>query len=754
MGSELLTTFNFERNAFEGNPRESAYSAIRLIQKAVAKEDLSKGERNRVNSLASYIGLLRKEGDGWNLTNVGKLFLSLSEESPPDAWRWAVTRALWKYAIPNGTNCRANKAGEATRENPSRFFWQICSLTAMLSGLPEEERWLYYQEVCELYNQPDAWTSSAASLFQQLLYNRSARFPPDPARKFLDDLEPEYNISRDNFNGTFGKAFQQTGLFEYKQITHNSSVAIALDPDLGQVLRRRLRFVIDNPPCWPNGTEWSDYLGADSDGFPIAVESETESTAPLHSHVREAIGATLPKAFILLAGISGTGKSRFVIEQAKVGKKGSSNQSASNYCLIPVRPDWHEPADLLGYKSRIGGERYVATDFLRFVVTAWLDSIDDEGNERPLIDTTPHWLCLDEMNLAPVEQYFADFLSALETRRFDGETYCCDPILRASEIRSLSEEARADLKRHLFEDDICEVKRDKLFKRFTEDTSWGGIPIPPNLIVAGTVNMDETTHGFSRKVIDRALTLDFQEFYPNEFDRYWHDNQIRPIGLSFPFAYDSRDRSVRAALGATADTDGLRTVALLNALNHSLRESPFELAYRALNEALLSVACFAQPKHLSRDKGGSDKQSNALDEHAEVAPVDAEAAPTGDDASAELMLFAAWDDYIMQKVLPRIEGDGAKLAALREIGTPAIQLPGEFGRGSILHQLYSLLSLYLSPIWGPESEEEYDATNATATRPDLLRQIDEVVVIPCRSRRKLRWMMRRLKASHFTDFWC
>ncbi|MEY3288943.1 MAG: hypothetical protein RLZZ419_1185 [Pseudomonadota bacterium] len=142
---------------------------------------------------------------------------------------------------------------------------------------------------------------------------------------------------------------------------------------------------------------------------------------------------TLPKPFLLLAGISGTGKTRFVREQAAAHYSGD----LSNYCLIPVRPDWHEPSDLLGYISRIGqdGSRYVVTDLLRFVVKVWQDAWASATAKELVckepVEMTPYWLCLDEMNLAPVEQYFADYLSVLETRKWQDGSYGCDPLLNA-----------------------------------------------------------------------------------------------------------------------------------------------------------------------------------------------------------------------------------------------------------------------------------------------------------------------------------
>lgn len=76
---------------------------------------------------------------------------------------------------------------------------------------------------------------------------------------------------------------------------------------------------------------------------------------------------SLSKPFLLLAGISGTGKTRFVREQAK-----ATGQFSETYCLISVRPDWHEPSDLLGYISRLNGvAEYITTDVLQFIAKAW-----------------------------------------------------------------------------------------------------------------------------------------------------------------------------------------------------------------------------------------------------------------------------------------------------------------------------------------------------------------------------------------------
>ncbi len=396
-----------------------------------------------------------------------------------------------------------------------------------------------------------------------------------------------------------------------------------------------------------------------------------------------------PKPFILLAGISGTGKTRFVRRQALATAR--NKQSPENFCLVPVRPDWHEPSDLLGYVSRIGDSpRFISTKTLDFMIKAWREVAPDADAKGPgelLADSPPYWLCLDEMNLAPVEQYFADYLSVLETREVKESVYRSDPLLQGTELQK-HKEGSGDL----------DYRRDLGLQGAHNEGLWQffcahGIQLPPNLIVAGTVNMDETTHGFSRKVIDRALTLDFGEFFPNDFDLVF-GGQFEPVTLT----YSKEARARPEALIDTIDSDGKKTIEFLKQVNRLLQGSPFELAYRALNEVLLMVACF-KPQ---------------------------------DEAS----LQAVWDDFLMTKVLPRIEGDADKLMSTQS----------DSGL-NLLDDLQDLLGNQLAQIWD-DSEG--------GTRPDYLRKAadgDRGLVIDCRSRKKLQWMQRKLETNTFTSFW-
>jgi hypothetical protein len=428
-----------------------------------------------------------------------------------------------------------------------------------------------------------------------------------------------------------------------------------------------------------------------SSGIGIDEKGQSASFLVKDSLTENLCFTNLPKPFLLLAGISGTGKTRFVREQAKAAAVPHGMTKGENHCLVPARPDWHEPSDLLGYISRIGsgGARYVTTDLLRFIVSAWKhvarDASTQQITHKALNTICPYWLCLDEMNLAPVEQYFADYLSILETRNWKDGTYSCEPLLKPAVInQQLDEAGRNDLWENLGVSDD-----DPLSMGLRDYFIENGIPLPPNLIVAGTVNMDETTHGFSRKVIDRALTLDFGEFFPNDYQHYFENDKENAVKLlGFPHLSEINKKDDLA--GVAADPEGGETILFLTAVNGVLAGTPFELAYRALNEALLAVVCF-----------------NPADE-------------------SELQ--AVWDDFLMMKVLPRIEGDAEKL--------------GSQDDKSLLTRLVVLLNEQFSKI--------------IDGRRDLLNQSladGSPLQTECRSLKKLAWMQKRLTDNGFTSFW-
>ena len=338
------------------------------------------------------------------------------------------------------------------------------------------------------------------------------------------------------------------------------------------------------------------------------VVCKAQFTANVASKYRPYITAIKSKPFLLLAGISGTGKSRIVRELARacwdVDSPEYTAHKPKNYEMVQVKPNWHDSSELIGYVSRINGEQYVVGPFLRFMVKAILDP------------NTPYFLCLDEMNLAPVEQYFAEFLSVIESRKQENGKVVTDPIVDYEPT-----EAYKNLIDQLFDDD--EIRAEYL-----KEEGGKRLSIPQNLIVVGTVNMDETTFSFSRKVLDRAMTIEM-----NEVDLAGGlDQKHEIIGkLNFDDFVGTNAEGVDVYSDNQEVCD--KAIIYLQKINEVLEGTPFKVAYRTRNEFLLYVV-----NNLPYRK---DEDGDELDEEEVVA--------------------RALDEITSMKVLSRIEGDDQKV---------------------------------------------------------------------------------------------
>ena len=325
------------------------------------------------------------------------------------------------------------------------------------------------------------------------------------------------------------------------------------------------------------------------------------------SNYRPYITAIKSKPFLLLAGISGTGKSRIVRELARAcweeGTDDYKAQKPKNFQMIQVKPNWHDSSDLIGYVSRVSGKaEFVAGEFLKFVAKAWEDT------------ETPYFLCLDEMNLAPVEQYFAEYLSVIESRKsHEDGTVTTDPI-----VEKADEEWYFNLTASL-------TSNEDIRKQFNKD----GICIPQNLIVVGTVNMDETTFSFSRKVLDRAMTIEM-----NEVDLHGGlTKRHESIGkLSNAELVGSAVEGVDVYNDYTDVCDN--ALGYLQKINDVLEGTPFKVAYRTRNEFLLYVV---NNLPYCKDENGNDLEQGYV-------------------------IARALDEITSMKVLSRIEGDDTKVS--------------------------------------------------------------------------------------------
>jgi hypothetical protein len=185
------------------------------------------------------------------------------------------------------------------------------------------------------------------------------------------------------------------------------------------------------------------------------------------------------KPFVILSGISGTGKTKIV--QLFAESLGATAENGQ-FSLIPVRPDWSDGSDLIGYRD-IKGE-FQAGPFTKVLIEA----------NKPENRDKPYFVLLDEMNLARVEYYFSDLLSVMESRdRKDGELVSA-PVV--------------------------------------EETEVGQLMMRDNLFIIGTVNMDETTHPFSPKVLDRANTIEYNEVVLDHFGFLSKDTDAESLSIS------------------------------------------------------------------------------------------------------------------------------------------------------------------------------------------------------------------------------
>lgn len=166
------------------------------------------------------------------------------------------------------------------------------------------------------------------------------------------------------------------------------------------------------------------------------------------------------KPFIILAGISGTGKSKIVRLFAEAL---GANTDNGRFKMISVKPDWNDSTELFGYKN-------INEEF----IPGQLTEIIKEASQHKYM---PYFVCIDEMNLARVEYYLSEYLSLIESRKIENKEIITDNIFSSSYINN----------------------------------AYSKLYIPENLYIIGTVNMDDTTFQFSRKVLDRANTIEFSE---------------------------------------------------------------------------------------------------------------------------------------------------------------------------------------------------------------------------------------------------
>lgn len=432
------------------------------------------------------------------------------------------------------------------------------------------------------------------------------------------------------------------------------------------------------------------------------------------------LSALKTKPFMLLAGISGTGKSRIVREFAFKScpdyLRDKDGTTPGNYCMIEVKPNWHDSTELLGYWSNIN-KRYMFTKFVKFLVKA------------KMFPKVPFFVCLDEMNLAPVEQYFAEFLSVLETRRLikngEGEDEVVSGVLVDKEyfakLGTLSSTSGTlgtlktdrDIYFKLF--DIQDKVEMEKVENDSDSLLTEGLTLPENVFIVGTVNMDDTTHQFSRKVIDRAMTIEMNggalaDIFKNNSDLTYADEPMTMDDMKSRYITASEVlEKCYAVVNNQEISDYIQGKGeeglpqRLEEINKVLRGTPFTVSYRVMNELTIYLAVLL-------DKAVEDGTEVTTD-------------------NFKPYVEEAIDKILLMKILPRVEGDD-EMFRISDDERNLYGLNNQVDENGISHEYTKLDWLReIAPQHTAEDEQKYMAVD------------------------KLKEMIGRLNRQSFTRYW-
>ena len=432
------------------------------------------------------------------------------------------------------------------------------------------------------------------------------------------------------------------------------------------------------------------------------------------------LSALRTKPFMLLAGISGTGKSRIVREFAfkscPVELQDADGTEPGNYCMIEVKPNWHDSTELLGYWSNLN-KQYMFTKFVKFLIKA------------KMYPKTPFFVCLDEMNLAPVEQYFAEFLSVLETRKHieneEGEVCIKSGVLVDKEYFKKVGEVGNNSQGHAYP--TCQTDRDIYMKLFdivdkaemekvpandAKTLTEVGLTFPENVFIVGTVNMDDTTHQFSRKVIDRAMTIEMNggnlaDIFSDKDELVYAEQPLTMDNLQAKYVSAKEVLTLCSTVKDNEDIlnyikgngkEGLPQ--RLEEINKVLNGTPFTVSYRVMNELTIYLAVLLDQ---AEEKG----EEVTLD-------------------SFKGYVETAIDKILLMKILPRVEGDD-EMFHISDKERNANELSDQAEDGHEFTKLDWLKQI--APQHNEDNQNEYMAVD------------------------KLSEMIERLNRQSFTRFW-
>lgn len=436
-------------------------------------------------------------------------------------------------------------------------------------------------------------------------------------------------------------------LSNLKYVINTYSKAIHIDNNDKVSLDSNYKQIMEEELSRTNKKSFFDVVGGIANGNNSNPVDPTDDHVDLQSQQYNYIAAIKTKPFLILGGFSGTGKSQQVKELAFAtcpcdGFLNTSETSPGNYLLVSVKPNWHDATDITGFRSSVNKNYYV-TDFMKFLVKA-------KAYENKKV---PFFVCLDEMNLAPVEEYFADFLSVIESRKRTKEgKVVTDPLVPASVFNEryaddfnifmqLGLKPTREGWKPADINALEEKEQSEAFERqdIVDDLKQNGLTIPQNVIIIGTVNMDDTTNTFSRKVIDRAMTF---ETVVSKFEMDYYDKDVplhyvknpKPSELFISDEVRATEMIESGRFNLTTEEEK-QVLDFINGVNDDLDGTPFKISYRILNETILLYHSKREIKKIMEGK-------------------------FEDGITFNTDLNKVFDDIVMQKILPRIEGDYEK----------------------------------------------------------------------------------------------
>lgn len=709
----LVQNYTLNRNMLGGSVNLSADRIANYIEivgdglDASAYGRLPKAQTNDISAIATNTGLFKAgDGGGYVPTDLNRSYRKIQAQNKTDAWQWLLTRTLWHQEVPNGTLSRYNVVARSANVK-FNIFRTIVGLLQLLSALPEDERFLYFSELTSILNEDQNWGKSAVDIFHQLLSLRQAGGTPRN-RPLLGDLEDEVSAPRDNLNGVFVKAYRQTGLFSYKN-SGAVAVGIAMSTDLSPTHQRRVRHVLDNSPPGDPNADWATFIDEHANDLPLEVEPEDNlapeaedgtavATPPSRAELKQLVpelktaldaaglrydvtlltrfvSALLTKPFVILTGLSGSGKTKLAeafavwLETARPSMDplvvGAEIRSTSAIYRV-VEAD--RIAVVLAPEQNGGVDKF--TTLPRGLIQDWVRVIRDQGLTREtaakdirelvaadtnhdlhlngftsqlkasafaILECNPNSVVVPSHRIVPVG---ADWTSGEYVLGYPDALSAGTYVRRPSLDVILSAHERPHLPHFLVLDEMNLSHVERYFAEVLSALETGGridlysptsgsrcsVPpfierLPSNLAVVGTVNVDETTYMFSPKVLDRANVIEFR-VSPAEMSEFLNNPQkpdlsvVYGSGLAFSSYFDGTFKAPPLSTRHKALLKGE-----LSLFFDVLAEHGAEFGFRVGSEIATFVSTYLALTHES-----------------------------------DTNFFEAFDAQLLQKLLPKIHG--------------------------------------------------------------------------------------------------